>query len=173
MPLNWNITTGDILRFPADGLIASANPDLNLSGGVGGALLQKYGLEFQDLLRQARPANRRLLSPGECVVTPGPGTDFRFIAHAVAVDTFYDWTIHGIQNAYQTSIAELQARGCRTLTASCLACGYGRCSAEPFWQAIRPVLLDITTRDIHVQFVSRDIELVEFLQKQAKQGLGG
>jgi hypothetical protein len=46
----WCVSSADILDAKADGLICSANPNLNLSGGVGGAFLLRYGTEMQDFL---------------------------------------------------------------------------------------------------------------------------
>jgi O-acetyl-ADP-ribose deacetylase (regulator of RNase III) len=48
---------GDIIELDVDVLICSANVSLNLSGGVGGALMEKYGAELQTELHSHLPAN--------------------------------------------------------------------------------------------------------------------
>src|SRR5437763_11221519 len=50
--MHWRIRHGDILDEPADVLICSANPFLTLSGGVGGALLLRYGPSLQSELNE-------------------------------------------------------------------------------------------------------------------------
>lgn len=41
--MRWIVKQGDILAEPADVLVCSANVSLNLSGGVGGEILRRYG----------------------------------------------------------------------------------------------------------------------------------
>ena len=49
--MKWLVRGGDILDVSADVLICSANVYLNLSGGVGGAFLLRYGTSMQDALQ--------------------------------------------------------------------------------------------------------------------------
>ena len=46
----WTASVGEILELSADALICSANPQLNLSGGVGGEFLLRYGESMQHFL---------------------------------------------------------------------------------------------------------------------------
>ena len=45
-----SIIVGDVLNVPADILISTANPWLNLSGGVNGAIREAVGPELQTQL---------------------------------------------------------------------------------------------------------------------------
>lgn len=54
-----HIKIGDVLNESADILVASANPFLNLSGGVGGALLERCGPELQDELWRYLAASKQ------------------------------------------------------------------------------------------------------------------
>lgn len=47
--MRWTLKSGDILDEPADVLVCSANVFQNLSGGVGGAILLRYGDAVQRL----------------------------------------------------------------------------------------------------------------------------
>ena len=48
--MRWVVKHGDILDEPADVLVCSANVNLSLSGGVGGAFLRRDGPEMQRFL---------------------------------------------------------------------------------------------------------------------------
>ena len=57
---------GDILDLPVDVLICSANVSLNLSGGVGGALLARFGKDVQEELHRHLPRQApRFARPGD------------------------------------------------------------------------------------------------------------
>ncbi len=61
----WYVSHADILDTEADGLICSANPSLNLSGGVGGAFLLQYGTGMQEILHShLRSTGQRFIEPG-------------------------------------------------------------------------------------------------------------
>lgn len=137
----WYISNADLLDARADGLLCSANPNLNLSGGVGGALLLRYGPEMQDFLHTyLRSTGRRFIDPGSAVLAPARGTPYKAIAHAVAIDAFYETNGELIRSAYENALGQLAAAGCRTVAAACLACGYGRCSSATFVKAIEPLI---------------------------------
>src|SRR6186713_2035000 len=91
--MNWRLYVGDILDIPADVLVCSANVYLTLSGGVGGAFLQRYGTAMQDALFQ-HLAERgiRHVNQGDLICLPPFGSPYRSVFHAVAVDGVYDST---------------------------------------------------------------------------------
>lgn len=137
----WQVIHGDILDVQADGLICSANPHLNLSGGVGGAILLRYGTQMQDYLHEyLRQQNRHYVQPCAVVVCPPFGTSFNAVAHAVAIDGFYGTSIDRITETYIIAINNLLAMDCRTIAATCLGCGFGRCSKEDFKVAMEKVM---------------------------------
>ena len=133
----WLVQNVDILDATGDGVICSANPSLNLSGGVGGAFLLRYGNEMQERLhRHLNMLGSKFVEPGTVVITPSCGTPFRAIAHAVAIDGFYDTSAELITRTYRTAIEKLAEQKCRNLIAACLGCGYGRCSTDEFMKSI-------------------------------------
>jgi O-acetyl-ADP-ribose deacetylase (regulator of RNase III) len=137
----WRIIQGDILATVADGLLCSANPELNLSGGVGGAFAMRYGREMQAFLHSHLASDgSRFAAPGTCVLAPPCGSPYRAVAHAVAIDAFYDTTPDVIRCAYNAALRALADAGCRSIAAACLACGYGRLSPADFANAIAPLL---------------------------------
>jgi O-acetyl-ADP-ribose deacetylase (regulator of RNase III) len=158
----WRVANADILDSNADGLICSANPNLNLSGGVGGAFLLRYGREMQDFLHaHLRSTGRRFIDPGQAVIAPPCGSAFRAIAHAIAIDVFYDTNRTFIRTAYEQAITKLAAASCRTIVAACLGCGYGRCSTPEFVNAIRELAAIPFPNVDTVTFVTTNIELAD------------
>ena len=83
----WAASAGEVLDVSADALICSANPQLNLSGGVGGEFLVRYGESMQHYLHDwLRRTASRFVTPGTVVVAPPCGSPFRVVLHAVAID---------------------------------------------------------------------------------------
>lgn len=86
---HWHIIHDDILDQHADGLLSSANPSLNLSGGVSGAFELRYGNAMQRYLHSyLADSDMRFLAPGKSVVTPPFGSPFLAVAHGVSIDAF-------------------------------------------------------------------------------------
>ena len=130
---HWHVQQGDIFDVPADGLLCSANPHLNLSGGVGGEFLLRYGGEMQRFLhRHLADSGSAYLRPGNCVVAPPCGSPYAAVAHAVAVDGFYETNATTILTCYDVALRGLAETGCRTIAGACLGCGYGRFPADEF-----------------------------------------
>lgn len=137
----WQISIADIFDVKAECLICSANPNLNLSGGVGGAFLLRYGTGMQNFLHgHLRSTGQRFIQPGNVVLAPPCGSTYKAIAHAVAIDAFYDTHCDFIRSAYENAIGKLASASCRTIVAACLACGYGRCAAPDFIESIEPLI---------------------------------
>ncbi len=158
----WHVSNADILDAKADGLICSANPNLNLSGGVGGAFLLRYGTEMQDFLHShLRSTGQRYIQPGNAVVAPPCGSTYKAIAHAVAIDAFYETNCDFIRSAYENAIRQLAAASCRTMSAACLACGYGRCSIANFIESIEPLLAKHYSNVDTITLVTTNTELAE------------
>ena len=94
-----HIQVGDVLEVSADVLISTANPWLNLSGGVNGAILSAAGPVIQDELHAFLKRQGVSAVPAATVVqSQAASLPFRFILHAVAIDSFYDSSIELVPN---------------------------------------------------------------------------
>lgn len=161
---HWHVVNADILDLAADGLICSANPSLNLSGGVGGAFALRFGSAMQEHLhRYLRESNRRFVQPGNAVVAPSCGSPYAAVAHAVAIDAFYDTNATLIFKTYCDALGQLAKKGCRNIVAACLGCGYGRCSPSEFRKAIQNLIAEPFDVIENVTLVTTNAELAELI----------
>jgi O-acetyl-ADP-ribose deacetylase (regulator of RNase III) len=96
MAMHWRFTSGNILNEPADVLVCSANVFLNLSGGVGGEILLRYGRGMQDELhQQLARSGKKFVQQGDVILCGPHGLPVKAVLHAVAVDAFYQ-SNHGL-----------------------------------------------------------------------------
>ena len=88
--MNVVVTVGDVLDASADVLISTANPWLNMSGGVNGAICEREA-DIQLELRAHLESIGESAIPATSVVRTSAGAlPFSHIIHAVAIDPFYD-----------------------------------------------------------------------------------
>ncbi|EGF28006.1 macro domain-containing protein [Rhodopirellula baltica] len=88
-----HVQVGDVLAVAADALISTANPWLNLSGGVNGAILAATGPATQEELHAYLKSQGISAVPAGTVIQSSSGNlPFDCILHAVAIDPFYDST---------------------------------------------------------------------------------
>jgi O-acetyl-ADP-ribose deacetylase (regulator of RNase III) len=167
----WTASVGDVLDLEADALICSANPSLNLSGGVGGELLLRYGQSMQECLHEwLRKSDRQSLSPGMAVAVPGGAAPYRVVIHAVAIDAFYDSSAEIIAHAYRSALAEASRVGCKAIAAACLACGYGRVGPSVFAAGIRPHIRHAVPGVERIEFRSTDADIIRAVQSELALG---
>lgn len=139
--MRWIVTHGNILEVPADVLVCSANVCLNLSGGVGGEILHRYGDEMQRELH-AWLADRKLrfVPPGTVVPTSSCGTSFRAVLHAVAVDGFYKSSPSLVGQVASVALGMAASLDARRVALAALATGYGRLPMTQFAEGVCPLL---------------------------------
>ncbi|MBA4388883.1 MAG: Appr-1-p processing protein [Verrucomicrobia bacterium] len=159
---------GDILDLQADVLICSANVSLNLSGGVGGALLARFGAGLQEELHGHLPKQApRFAKPGDVVVTRPGNTPYKAVLHAVAVDAFYDSNSQLITETVRKALRLASREGARCVALTALATGYGHLSIGQFAEGLRPLLKEsfapVQTVIVAVQADSVFSELVKSL----------
>jgi O-acetyl-ADP-ribose deacetylase (regulator of RNase III) len=139
--MRWSVKHGDILDEPADVLVCSANPWLNLSGGVGGEILLRYGPRIQEELHR-HLANRGLRSvpQGEVVACSPCGTPYKAVLHAVAVDCFYGSSPEAVEGVVAKALGMAASLGAGKVALTALATGYGRMAIAHFAKGLAPLL---------------------------------
>lgn len=150
------IKVGDVLTEPADVLISTANPWLNLSGGVNGAIREAVGPELQTELHELlKQQGMSALPAGKVVRSNAYTLPFKHILHAVAIDPFYDSSALLVKATFETALdmaLELQAL---TVSSPTLATGYGPMSISDFGSAIAPVLMKSRKEQLMLNLVVR------------------
>jgi O-acetyl-ADP-ribose deacetylase len=131
------ITHGNILDIPADILICSANPWLNLSGGVGGALLLRHGSSLQSRLHALLASqNKKLLPPTTVILDSPPNTPYKAIAHAIAIDAAYRTDIPTVAKTISIALDLLAPFHPAHIALTALGTGYGPLKPAQFGQAL-------------------------------------
>jgi O-acetyl-ADP-ribose deacetylase (regulator of RNase III) len=139
--MKCSVKVGDVLDEHADVLICPANPWLNLSGGVNGAILMRGGQAVQDELHShLRRAGRTAVEAGTVVCTgPGP-LRVKHILHAVAIDPFYGSSVELVKQTIESALGTARSLGAVTVSMPMLATGYGPLTAEQFGRAVADVV---------------------------------
>lgn len=136
----WLTKTKDILDEPADVLICSANVSLNLSGGVGGAILQRHGISMQNQLhRQIAGRSSRTADPGEVFITHCPEMPYKAVLHAVAVDGWYRSSEQLISEVVTKAFRIAVSFGAGKIALAALATGYGNLTLQQFVAGLKRV----------------------------------
>jgi O-acetyl-ADP-ribose deacetylase (regulator of RNase III) len=132
------ILVGNIIDVPADVLISTANPWLQMTGGVNLAIMvrSRGELVYEELQRHLAATGKRHVEPGT-VVRTGPGSlPVRHILHAVSIDPSYDSSVQLVADTIVRSLTRARELGARTVTIPALATGFGPLSMEEFATAL-------------------------------------
>lgn len=162
--MRWSVKHGDILDEPADVLVCSANPWLNLSGGVGGEILLRYGPWMQgELHRYLADRGLRSVPQGEVVACSPCGTAYKAVLHAVAVDCFYSSSPEVVGAMVAKALGMAASWGAGKVALTALATGYGRISIADFAKGLAPLLHLKFPPVVEVVVCLRDLDDAEML----------
>ena len=140
--MNVSVLVGDIIDVPADVLVSTANPWLQMTGGVNlKIILRPKGEEIHAELQTYLPATKpRVVAPGT-VVRTGPGSlPVKHILHAVAIDPSYDSSVELVASTISTALVQARDLGAKTVTLPALATGFGPLSMTDFAAALKTAL---------------------------------
>lgn len=135
------ILAGNILDTPADALISTANPWLQMTGGVNlGIIVRPQGeLVYAELQQFLRASGAEIVEPGTVVCT-GPGSlPVKHILHAVAIDRSYDSSVGLVSATIAKALTKAQELHAKIVTLAALATGFGPLLMEDFAEALRPI----------------------------------
>ncbi len=94
-------------------------------------------------------------------MSPSCGSPYTAVAHAVSIDAFYDTNANLILRTYRAAFDQLAQKGCRSIVASCLGCGYGRCSPAEFAESIERLIVEPVDGVDEVTFATTNTELAD------------
>lgn len=136
--MNIEILVGNVLDVPADVLISTANPWLQMTGGVNLAIIVRpHGeLVHEELQRYLRATGKRFVDPGT-VVRTGPGSlPVKAILHAVSIDPSYDSSVELVATTIVRALTMACEFEARTVSLPALATGFGPLTMEEFARAL-------------------------------------
>lgn len=123
MPLT--IVRQDITKMNVDAIVNAANTDLQMGGGVGGAIFRAAGeRELRAACDQVTP-----IKTGEAAITPGFGLPAKYVIHAAGpVYSFWNkrqsWEL--LRSAYIESLKLAEQNGCESIAFPLISSGiYG------------------------------------------------
>ena len=122
-----SIVCADIVEVPSDALIYSTNVGLMLTGGVGAALLRKFGVRTQiDLQSRSIGTGRQLAEVGEIIQSPIAGAPWKKVFHTIATDEAYRTDPIVVRSILKRCLKICaEATDVKTITCSALGAGYG------------------------------------------------
>ncbi len=130
----------NLLDEPADALIYSTNVLMNLTGGVGAQLLERYPqlqTELHDMLRRR---GSRYAIRGEVISHRTVEMPWKAVFHTIPCDPMYH-TTPGIVTEVLRKAFEmcLQTPGVRKVATSAIATGYGDMAMDDFMKVFEEV----------------------------------
>src|SRR5262249_12786348 len=136
--MNVSVLVGDVIKVPADVLISTANPWLQMTGGVNLAIiLQEKGEFVHAELQQYLPASGHRIVPPGTVVRTGPGSlPVKHILHAVAIDPSYDSSVELVANTIITALVQARELGAKVVSLPALGTGFGPLTMDDFAAAL-------------------------------------
>src|ERR1700756_1844826 len=116
MEMKLEVLVGNILDVPGDVLVSTANPWLQMTGGVNlGIIVRPQGEDvYEELQRYLHDSGQPMADPGTVVCT-GPGSlPVKKILHAVAIDPSYDSSIDLVRDTIIRALSRARELGART-----------------------------------------------------------
>jgi len=161
------IHCSNILDVESDFLISSGNPYFNMSGGVNGALLLKYGNSLQEELHQyLKDGGVYWLGPASCYRWKQTIGAYKGVVYCVTVDSGYDCSKELVKETLLTATHLLQPKSGQSVAFPAFGTGYGRLSKVAFGEAVNELSgqLLATYPGTSFYLVERDIHSVEELR---------
>ena len=126
------VAVGDVLDISADVLISTANPWLNMSGGVNGAIRDREPDIQSELRAHLESIGQSAIRATSVVRTSAGALPFSNIIHAVAIDPFYDSSHHIVANTLTAAFDLAVSLGAKSIAMPTLATGYGPMTIDAF-----------------------------------------
>ncbi|AJQ95739.1 macro domain-containing protein [Gynuella sunshinyii] len=133
----------NIESFEADALVYSTNQYLHLSGGVGQALVKKYGVEVQNILdRYLRVKNIDEVEVGTIVESVSDNMPWKRVFHTVATDKEYETQKSVVEKIIRYVLETCEVDfSISSVAFSALGSGFGSLTYEEFMKIMRRELV--------------------------------
>lgn len=116
--MEFEVVQGDITEQQADALVNAANTDLQMGGGVAGALRDAAGEDIQREATQKSP-----IGLGDAVETGAYDLDAEYVIHAATMEFGGGANESTIRNSTRNALATADDLGCESVVLPALGCG--------------------------------------------------
>ena len=104
------ILQGDITEADVDGIVNAANNDLELGGGVAGAIRRKGGPAIQEECHRIGP-----IPLGEAAITGGGNLKAKYVIHAASMQLGGRTTNESLEASTRNSLRRAEEKGLRSI----------------------------------------------------------
>lgn len=140
--MNVLVRVGDVLDTAADVLISTANPWLNMPGGVNGAICEREPDIQSELHGHLESIGETAIPAGSAVRTSAGELPFLHIIHAVAIDPFYDSSHQIVVDTLTAALNLAVSLDAKTIAMPTLATGYGPMTLDAFAHAFTDAVVN-------------------------------
>jgi O-acetyl-ADP-ribose deacetylase (regulator of RNase III) len=156
--LTVEIQQGDLTQQDVDAIVNAANNDLELGGGVAGAIARAAGPQIQAECRAIGP-----IEVGDAAITGGGNLKARFVIHAASMRLGGRTGADGLRRSTRRSLEIADLRGLRSLAFPAVGTGIARFPLEECARImIEEVLLHsrnpTSVREVRFVLFSHDAE---------------
>lgn len=153
------IVRQDLTKMEVDAIVNAANTDLQMGGGVCGAIFRAAGIE--EMRAACDPL--RPIQTGEAVITPGFRLPAKFVIHTAG--PVYQDGFRGeerqLENSYRNSLQLAKSNGCNSIAFPLISSGiYGYPKAEALRVAGRTIQAFLRDNEMDVYLTVLDKETV-------------
>jgi O-acetyl-ADP-ribose deacetylase (regulator of RNase III) len=136
-----DIKNTDIFDIAADCFLASGNVQLNMSGGVNGALLGKYGQDLQDELKKYLADNSLVqVQPGFIYKFRKHIPPYKMVIYSAGVNVWYNSTIELVADILEKAIEAACCENLKSIVTVAIGTNYGNLSRCSFGKSLKRFL---------------------------------
>lgn len=151
---------GDLTQAQVDAIVNAANNDLQLGGGVAGAIRRKGGPDIQ------AECNRIGTIPvGEAAATTGGNLKARYVIHAASMRLGGRTTADALRNSTRNSLARAAERGVKTIAFPAVGTGI---AGFPMRECAE-IMLDEAIKHLKSKTSIQEVRFVLFDQAALKE----
>jgi len=116
--MEFEVVQGDITTVNADAIVNAANTDIQMGGGVAGAIREAAG---EDIQREA--TSEAPIRLGEATATGGYALPAEYVVHAATMELGGGADESSIRNATVNALETADSLGCASIVLPALGCG--------------------------------------------------
>ena len=151
--LTVEVLQGDLTKQDVDAIVNAANNDLELGGGVAGAIARAGGPQIQAECRAIGP-----IAVGDAAITGGGNLRARFVIHAASMRLGGRTSAEGLRGSTRRSLDLANQRGLRSIAFPAVGTGIAR---FPLDECARIMLEEVAAQAGHPSSL-REVRFVLF-----------